>query len=123
MSTHTAVTETLYHSEIRLPAGFVAPTQRVELSWTRHADSERTKDRYAEIPKFKGLSLKRFRVIEVGMIAGIVSKIVFRGKLDDTNDVVIVLIPNGNRPWTVKTAWINKANDTHKTLDRSKYVR
>lgn len=116
-------TETLYHSEIRLPDGFRSPGQRVELSWTRHADSERTKDRYAEIPKFRSLTLKRFKVIEVGMIAGKVSKIVFRGRLDDTNDVVIVLIPNGNRPWTVKTCWINKANDSHKTLDRSKYVR
>jgi hypothetical protein len=116
-------TETLYHSEIRLPRGFVAPTGRVELSWTRHADSERTKDRYAEIPKFKGLSLKRFSVVEVGMVGGTVSKIVFRGRLDDINDVVIVLIPNGNRPWTVKTAWINRKTDAHKTLDRSRYVR
>lgn len=116
------MTETLWHSSIRLPAGFVAPTQRVELSWTRHADSERTKDRYAEIPKFKGLSLKRFSVIEVGTIGGRVSKIVFRGRLDDTNDVVIVLIPNGTRPWTCKTVWINKHNDSHKTLDSSKYM-
>lgn len=116
------MTETLWHSSIRLPAGFVAPQQRVELSWTRHADSERTKDRYAEIPRFKGLTLKRFAVVEVGTVNGQVSKIVFRGKLDDTNDVVIVLIPNGNKPWTVKTCWINKASDTHRTLDKSKYI-
>jgi hypothetical protein len=115
-------TETLYHSEIRLPTGFVAPTQRVELSWTRHADSERTKDRYAEIPKYKGLSLKRFAVIEVGMTGNTVSKIVFRGRMDDTNDVVIVLIPNGARPWTVKTVWCNKRTDIHTTLDKSKYM-
>jgi hypothetical protein len=117
------MTETLWHSSIRLPAGFKAPTHRVELNWTRHADSERTKDRYAEIPKFKGLSLKRFAVVEVGTVAGTVSKIVFRGRLDDTNDVVIVLIPNGERPWTVKTAWINRRTDSHKTLDASRYMR
>lgn len=116
------MTETLWHSSIRLPANFVAPTGRVELSWTRHADSERTKDRYAEIPKFKGLTLKRFAVIEVGTEAGTVTKIVFRGRMDDTNDVVIVLIPNGNKPWTVKTAWINKRSDLHKTLDHSRYM-
>jgi hypothetical protein len=117
------MTETLWHSSIRLPANFKAPTQFVELRWTRHADSERTKDRYREIPRFKGLSLKRFRVIEVGTVDGTISKIVFRGKLDDTNDVVIVLIPNGARPWTVKTVWVNETNDSHKTLDHSRYVR
>jgi hypothetical protein len=117
------MTETLYHSEIRLPAGFVAPVQKVELRWTSHAKAECTKDRYAVIPEFKALTLKRFRVIEVGMVNGQVSKIVFRGRLDDTNDVVIVLIPNGSKPWTVKTAWINRRTDSHKTLDHSKYVR
>lgn len=117
------MTETLYHSSIRLPAGFKAPTGKVELRWTAHAKSECTKDRYAAIPQFKALTLKRFTVIEVGMVGGTVSKIVFRGRLDDTNDVVIVLIPNGSAPWTVKTAWINRRTDSHKTLDSSKYVR
>lgn len=117
------MTETLYHSSIRLPAGFIAPTGKVELRWTSHAKSECMKDRYAVIPQFKALTLKRFTVIEVGMLGGTVSKIVFRGRLDDTNDVVIVLIPNGSAPWTVKTTWINKRSDSHKTLDASKYVR
>lgn len=117
-----AMNETLYHSSIRLPAGFVAPTGKVELRWTNHAKSECTKDRYAVIPQFKALTLKRFAVIEVGMTDGNVSKIVFRGRLDDTNDVVIVLIP-GSREWTVKTVWINRRTDSHKTLDASKYVR
>lgn len=116
-------TETLYHSEIKLPAGFVAPTGKVELRWTSHARQEAAKDRYTNIPQFKALTLARFKVIEVGVVNGRVSKIVFRGRLDNTNDVVIVLIPNGTAPWTVKTVWVNKTNDLHRTLDRSKYVR
>ncbi len=116
------MSERLYHSSIRLPDGFVAPTGKVELRWTSHAKSEAVKDRYAAIPEFKALTLKRFQVIEVGVTNGRVSKIVFRGRLDDTNDVVIVLIPNGSKPWTVKTCWINRKTDTHRTLDNSKYV-
>lgn len=116
------MTETLWHSDIMLPTGFVAPVQKVSLRWTDHAKAECNKDRYAVIPQFKALTLKRFRVIEVGMAAGKVSKIVFRGRLDETNDIVIVLIPNGDRPWTVKTAWVNRSNDAHKTLDRSRYM-
>jgi hypothetical protein len=114
--------ENLYHSDIMLPAGFVAPVQKVSLRWTDHAKAECNKDRYAVIPQFKALTLKRFRVIEVGVAAGKVSKIVFRGRLDETNDIVIVLIPNSDRPWTVKTVWANKTSDKHSTLDKSKYM-
>lgn len=117
----TNATETLYHSEIGLPAGFIAPVQKVSLRWTQHAIAESTKDRYAIIPMRDTMTLEWYDVVEVGMRNGAVSKIVFRGGMDKDNDIVIVLIPNGSNPWTVKTCWINKKNDSHKTLDRSKY--
>jgi hypothetical protein len=110
----------LYHADIVLPAGFVAPTARVELAWTAHADSARKDDRYGEIPRFKTATLGRLQVIEVGMSGKRIDKILFRGRLDDTRDVCMVLIP-GKR-WTVKTVWQNLRTDTHHTLDRSKYV-
>lgn len=118
------MTETvkLWHSSIRLPDGFVAPTERVMLKWSQHADSERTADRFGDIPQLKSLTLKRFSVIEVGTVGGRVFKILFRGTLSDGKDLCIVLVPNGTRPWQVKTAWINKTTDTHKTLDHSKYM-
>lgn len=112
----------LYHSEICLPRGFVAPTHRVELRWTHHADTARTTDRYGEIRRFKTATLGRLTVVEVGVADGRIAKILFRGRYNDTHDVCMVLIPNGSKPWTVKTVWLNDNNDGHKTLDRSRYM-
>lgn len=112
----------LWHSEIRLPDGFKSPSARVALAWTRHADKARTDDRYAEVPRFDTLPLQAFEVIEVETEGRRVTKIVVRGHMTKTLDAVFVLIPNGDRPWTVKTVWINERNDVHGTLDHSRYV-
>lgn len=112
--------ETLYHASIGLPKWFRKPTQSVALRWTYHATVAAQEDRYGIIPRFKTLTLARFEVIEIGVIGTRVSKILFRGTLNETDDVCIVLIP-GRDFWTVKTVWINKKSDTHKTLDAAKY--
>lgn len=110
----------LFHSDIRLPDGFVAPRGRVSLRWTRHADQARVSDRYGDIPKFSTATLDNLNVIEVGVENGRVVKILFRGRMSADLDVCMVLIPG--TVWTVKTVWINERNDKHGTLDRSKYV-
>lgn len=114
------MTETLYHTELGLPAGFIKPTGKVQLRWTSHARQAAQSDRYGDIPMRDSMTLDWYDVVEVGMRNGQTSKIVFRGGMDKDNDIVIVLIPG--KVWTVKTAWINRKNDAHKTLDRSKYV-
>lgn len=111
----------LYHAEIGLPQGFRMPTDRVSLVWTRHADRARVDDRYCEIPRFATIPLASFTPIEVGVEAGRVAKLVVRGHYTSELDVVFVLIPNGSKPWLVKTVWVNKRSDVHRTLDRSKY--
>jgi hypothetical protein len=119
------MTETIYHADLGLPSDFVAPTHRIEISYGAHPDSharaEARADRYGEIRLPKTLSLKRMKVIEVGVEDGRISKILFRGRLDETRDLCIVLIPKGNKPWFAKTAWVNTTEDTHKTLDKSRY--
>lgn len=110
----------LYHADIKLPDGFALPARRVNLRWSNHADFARTDDRYGVIPKFESLPLQAFEVIEVGVTGRKVEKVVVRGHFNADLDVVFVLIPGGT--WFVKTVWINRRNDTHKTLDRSKYV-
>lgn len=112
----------LYHSEIRLPDGFIAPKGRVALDWTRHAEHARNSDRYGDIPAFRTATLDNLTVIEVGVENNRVVKIVYRGCFTENYDVVMVLIPRGRQPWTVKTVWLNDKADLHKTLDRSKYV-
>lgn len=113
----------LFHADIRLPEGFVAPTARVPLSWTRHAHEARWNDRvyHNEIPAFDTLPLSRFSVVEVGVESGRVVKMVVRGHFTKTHDLVFVLIP-GPR-WTVKTVWSNLRTDVHRTLDKSRYVQ
>ena len=112
----------LYHSEIRLPDNFVAPRGRVALDWTRHALNAANDDRYGEIPVFKHARLENLKVIEVGVEAGRVAKILFRGRIDSERDLCMVLIP-GTGAWTVKTVWVNLFTDRHTTLDRNKYMR
>lgn len=114
----------LYHADIRLPSWYRHPAQRVTLKWTNHANKARHTDRYANaIPEFHDLPLSAFKTIEIETCENYVTKYVVRGHWTKTLDLVFVLIPNGNRPWTVKTVWINERNDVHNTLDRSKYVR
>jgi len=112
----------LYHSDIRLPDGFTKPTARVELVWTRHADAARTDDRYGQIPRFANVPLSMFDVIEVGVEAGKVSKMLVRGHYSADIDVCFVLIPCKTDKWIVKTVWQNERTDVHRTLDRSRYV-
>lgn len=112
----------LYHSEIRLPDGFVAPKGRVALRYTSHARHACDTDRYGRIRMLKGMTLDRFAIIEVGVESGRVVKIVYRGRYDEQHDIVIVVIPSKTAPWTVKTVWLNEAGDSHQTLDRSRYV-
>lgn len=112
----------LYHADIRLPDGFVLPARTIKLSWTKHAQRSLTNDRYGMIPKFDHIDLSTKRVVEVGLEGRKVRKVVVRGDLDGINDIIYVLIPNGHQPWVVKTVWINRKTDSHKTLDRSRYV-
>ena len=113
----------LYHVDIRLPDGFKLPARRVELAWTNHAKKACSNDRYGDIQQFSSIPLQVFKTIEVGVENNRVVKVVVRGRMTKDLDLVLVLIPNIDRPWTVKTVWINERNDLHKTLDHSKYVR
>lgn len=111
----------LYHTDLGLPAGFRLPNRAVELSYTHHAREAATDDRYGDIPLVPVLNLAHVRTIEVGMEGERVAKVVVRAELDDDFDIVFVLIPCRG-PWRVKTVWLNEANDTHKTLNRSRYT-
>lgn len=111
----------LYHADIRLPDGFRLPNQVVNLYWTRHASRARLNDRYGEIPQIPVIDLGQCNVVEVAIEGRKVCKVVVRTPFDTFNDLVLVLIPDRGA-WTVKTVWFNRANDSHATLDRSRYV-
>lgn len=115
---------TLWHTEIRLPDQYVAPEGKVALTYSAHAIAECTKDRNGTIRQFKCLTFKRFRTVEVETDGGSgpVTKILVRGQYDERNDIVMALVPQVDGTYFVKTVWLNRTTDTHKTLDRSKYA-
>lgn len=115
----------LYHASIRLPDGFRLPNRVITLKHTKHARGARRDDRYGYIPPISVLDLGQCEPVEVGVLNGKVAKVVVRTSLDDTRDVVLVLVPHDPEPnvWTVKTLWCNLKNDTHETLDHTRYVR
>lgn len=113
----------LYHTEVGFPNGFTSPKGVYGLEWSQHADRARCDDRYGYIEKFATIDTKNFTVIEVGFNSvGRPVKIVLRGELDNKFDITFVLIPRAGS-WLVKTVWLNYWNDTHKTLDQTKYTK
>lgn len=114
----------LYHADIKLPTGFTLPNRVIDLKYTRHAVKASNNDRYGYIPILSTLDLGQCRTVEVGTLNGKVAKVVVRTHLDTNRDIVLVLIPHQPtaHTWTVKTVWVNVTSDTHRTLDRSRYV-
>jgi hypothetical protein len=111
--------EVLYHAEICLPKGFVAPVHVIRPIYSGHARRAAMTDRYGIIELPETLPLRCGRVIEVGIIGRRVSKILFRLPYDDVLDMCVVLIPGS---WVAKTCWFNERNDAHSTLDRARYA-
>lgn len=115
----------LYHADIRLPDLYRSPAHRVNLQYSRHALKACQDDRYAKsIPVFDSIPLQCFETVELGVnpATGRIEKYVMRGHWTTDLDLIFVLIPSLTSAWFVKTVWINERNDSHKTLDRSKYV-
>lgn len=128
------VKETLFHRDLGFPKGFAAnpPTGKKNLEWSYHAEGSRLDDRYGEIPRIDHFNPENWSLIELGVEdqgngRSRISKLVYRAELDDDFDMCIVVIPRGKNakgqpsPWLVKTVWLNEANDSHKTLNRTKY--
>lgn len=61
-------------------------------------------------------------LIEVEIENNKVTKAMYRTYLGSGKDIIIVFIRHNNSTVFVKTAWTNKVNDKHKTLDVNKYV-
>lgn len=114
----------LYHRDLGLPAG-CAPlwAGMLDLSYGHHAQSESSLDRYGKLPLFPAVEFEAGDVVEVQIANGEPVKAVLRVPLDDSKDLVYVLLrPVAGRAF-VKTVWFNEARDSHRTLDRSKYCR
>lgn len=109
----------IYHKEIGFPSYFRAPVGKYATALSRHAQVREIEKGFT-IPTM--IDLSDFEVIEIEMRNGAVQKMVVRGEYDEYDDIVLVVIPKSHGLF-VKTAWLNRWNDNHRTLDVSKYAR
>lgn len=127
----------LYHSEVFMPSNLVLAAKKLmknahRARFSRHvqewltgiADEDwlrRYKHRYSAAD-LKNALLSITRTLpdpfEIGVENGEVIKYAVRVHLTEDTDISIVHDKFG----VVRTAWLNRVDDIHKTLDTSKYV-
>ena len=113
----------LYHKELgfgKLADNLYGKSFR--LNYSGHAKRSCLEDRYGIIskPPFQATITKENLIeLETNQFGGPV-KAVIRLPYDSKFDVVLAIIPDFNVA-TVKTLWLNESNDSHFTLDKSKY--
>lgn len=122
----------LYHREIGFPKNWIDLLPRnfspfdVKLKYGSHAREEAFSDRYGSIqlPQYlslKGGGIELFELeIKDGVVVNVVVKMGVRVNHDALNDIVVIFQP---RDGFVRTVWLNRKSDSHKTLDASKYRR
>lgn len=119
---------TLYHKDIYMPK-FLRNISFTEIKIdciSYHAYGEYIK----EVDKFNikflipaTVEVNSNNIIEAEIFDGVVEKLVIRNYLTDLLDLVLVICKNNHKGVVLKTLWINKNDDTHKTLDKSKYAK
>ena len=111
--------QTLYHADIHLPEQARTLQFAALLRYTSHALQAAREDRYGPITLPQVFDSRCATLIEAGVEADRVVKAVYRQQYDDMHDLCLVLNLRMNR---VITVWLNRRDDHHHTLDRSKYA-
>jgi len=114
----------IYHKDVYMPIevynDFVFDGDW-KLSYTKHANKSRFDDRYGEIPEYMSFNHQEWEVIEIYPLQ---NKLTVRKKIDENNDVVLVILwDNTKNLYRVLTTWINVNSDKHNTLKRWKYIQ
>lgn len=111
----------LFHVEVFMPNNIRRPIFEGQLKYGPHARTEALRDRYGniELPKLFEASEARIIEAEFDVDTKTVVKQVWRQRLDDDRDLVLVIRPDG----FVKTVWVNLRSDKHRTLDKTRYFK
>jgi len=109
----------LYHSDVYMPKLKVS-SKNIRLSYTQHAIFASQSDRYNTIRLPEVINLSQGKIIELEVVNSKPHKLVVRLPYDAHCDICIVMLVAER---IVKTVWLNRSNDTHRTLDRSKYIQ
>lgn len=112
----------LYHYTLGFPKGFSSNVGTVQLTFTGHALHAALTDRYGRIVLPKSIDTREALCIEALIEGGQVGKLVYRTAYSKNYDLILVCIPKRGG-FTVATVWLNDRQDSHQTLDASKYDR
>lgn len=120
--------EKLYNKEVFWKKNFnseafklCSRANRLSFHLQEHIENPDNKHNYTEndiyncLDKIKSRNAYLFEVAEEN---NKVTKAVYRVKMNDNYNMCIVIRAN-----LIVTAWLNRINDTHATLDKSKYAR
>jgi hypothetical protein len=92
-----------------------------QIRYTNHAQTEAAADGIASSELPKHINFSKVEIVEMEVANGKPFKVLTRQPLDWEYDIVHVILLN---ELLVKTIWLNKRSDTHKTLkNRSEFVK
>lgn len=109
--------ETTYHRDVFMPAAETLAHKVYSLKYSRHAQEQCIKDRYGIIRPIFSVAVDKSNLIELTVLGNSVEKLMVRVKHDDSTDLCLVFLKDG----LVKTCWLCRREDTHKTLKRELY--
>lgn len=116
----------LYHRDVYFPdilKNF--PTTKLKIDYfSPHSLEEHTKEENKFGVRFlipSEVEIASNNIIEVALEGNEVMKLVIRNTLTDELDLVLVICKDKRKGVVLKTLWLNKKEDTHKTLDKSVY--
>lgn len=109
----------LYHVQKGIPESVVKnlPARVSELRYSFHAQQARFNDRYGQLPEVHEIAADA-QIIEVEAYNDQPVKAVYRQSYNEKIDICIVVLLDSK---LVKTVWANEKNDTHRTINLSKY--
>lgn len=108
----------LYHKNIGFPSSIRVDIYLYSLKYGNHARYESLRDRYGIIKLPLYIDLRLVEIIEIETFDNTnIDKFVCRMSYNNDCDITVVFKSDG----FVKTVWLNKKTDIHKTLDRTRY--
>jgi len=122
----------LFHKSLGFPAGAAAPWLGViTLRHTGHSSAQCSrpecrrwvKGGVINIPDGEQLDIDADSIIEIEIAGGRPVKALVRLQYDDNSDICFALLAPEFRTAVCKTLWTLNANDHHRTLDLSKYLK
>lgn len=113
------MTTKLFHRDVYMPAKIKkAGRVGIALRPTAHALTAAQSDRYGTIQIPARIEFTGADVVEAELFGDKVQKLVIRLPYNSSLSVIFVLIPDTG---TLKTVWLNRVNDSHKTLEAWRY--